>query len=235
MMVMKKLTFETLKDITLSKEAVVYDLIRNWEKKVKPHLESADIIEALKIGFDDHFVSKEELEEYPWKEPRLDSFGAIGFSELHEIMDNETFKEYIGEDYDAYFNQLNRDWEEDEEEEEYRDWIKDQSYFAYRALNRCHHLAPFCVELGKKIKPQYEWYLFETPAHSNAIGVKNGEIHLIVDLLWGENEKNPQHLLGRMFDLSFTFLKNQTKERFTEDMFNILKQSIEDLKKQLIG
>lgn len=229
-----KLKINELADIKLSKEVELFDMIKNW-KQIQPHLTSNEIIEALKEGFDDHFQTKEELEEYPWDNPRLDGFGAIGFAELHEIMDEETFKDYIGEDYEAYFDYLKKMEEDNLEDEDWKDWVKEHSYFAYRALSRCHHLSPFCYEIGKKLFPELEWFILVSPAHSNAIGIKDGKISMIMDLLWGEMHKNPEELIAFMFEHSVRILNVQIKRMMEEIEEGKLDEVMEEVKKEFMN
>ncbi|QST02582.1 hypothetical protein IMZ31_24335 (plasmid) [Pontibacillus sp. ALD_SL1] len=222
-----KITLQDVFQYKVSNEANLFDLMKNWDEKVKPYLRDKEIVEALINGFDDHFPTQESLEDYDWENPRLDHFGAIGFVELHEIMDEETFREYIGGDYEAYFHC-------EEENEDCKDWVKDHSYFAYRALGRCHHLSPFLKEIGRKMMPEYEWHILELPAHSNAVGIKDGEVHVVVDLLWGERHNNAYLLLEEMFDLSKTILLNQLGSD-DDEMTELVKMSVDVAEKELLN
>lgn len=231
-----KINVDKIEELRVTNNTKLFDLMKEWEKKVKPHLTSKEIVDALKFGFDDHFSNEKDLEEYPWENPRLDHFGAIGFAELHEIMDEETFRNYIGDDYKAYFTNLERKYKEDEcDYEDYQDFIKEHSYFAYRSLNRCHHLAPFLYELGRKMYPQYDWYIFETPAHSNAIGMKDNEIKVVVDLLWGKLHKNAKDLISEMMNHSVRILKHQLKDHFSKEQFLIIEKHFQNMKEKMIN
>lgn len=221
--------------LKLSENLTLYPLMKNWDNEVKPYLTSKEVIEALKYGFSDHFQNEEEIDEYPWDNPRLDSFGAIGFSEMHEIMGEELFKEYIGEEYKDYYLQLEKRY--DEEIEEYKDFVKDGSYFAYRALSRCHHLSPFLYEIGRKIRPDLEWYIVKTEAHSNAIGIKDGKAELLIDLLWGEIYNDCEVILKQMLCLTKTIIMNylRKEKKLNEEELEKFEKAIDELSKNIIA
>lgn len=214
---------------TISKDLDCIDFMRNWKTEMMPHVKKKEVLDALQTGFRNYFQSEEEWKTYNWKKPRLDRMGRADCKDLHEIMDEPTFREYLNHDYeeiDKYFRTLHN--------RRRKDWVKPNSYFAYRAIGCCFSLASFCYEIGKLLYPDFDWYILNCESHANAIGVSNGEIVMVSDLLWGDFVGgNPHKILSNMVNDSIQHCERMIKWKKEEDesRIEVWTESIQKLKR----
>lgn len=53
----------------------------------------------------------------------------------------------------------------------------------YQPRGRCHWIAPFSFAIGKKLYPELKWGYLTSDSHTIAVGLKEGEIKIVMDIL----------------------------------------------------
>jgi hypothetical protein len=61
------------------------------------------------------------------------------------------------------------------------------TYHWYQAFGLCHWMANWGAALGTLVYPQLEWCKYSGQKHSTAIGLDNGRLAMIFDILWFED------------------------------------------------
>jgi len=140
----------------------VFNFRKHWSKKVKPYLFHKDVQYALDIGMEELMeswrleakISDEDLEKDEYIKYRFT--WTKGSPPYHKT----------SSDYWCY----------------HRKPLK-HSVGWYQCRHCCHWICYFCIELGKKIYPQLDWYIVSGRRHSVAVGFKYDQPYMIFDIL----------------------------------------------------
>jgi hypothetical protein len=70
------------------------------------------------------------------------------------------------------------------------------TYQWYQAFGRCHWMADWCAALGTLVYPRLQWCAYFGEKHSTAVGLDEGRLAMIFDVLWFEDHDWRQIING---------------------------------------